>query len=49
MHDQLAEFHPLICEAMKFVNFGDDPELSRLEAERYSQFKLKNLAKKRSA
>jgi thymidylate synthase ThyX len=43
MHDKLAEVHPLIGEAIKFVNKDEDPELTRLAAERYTQFKLKNL------
>ncbi len=45
MHEKLAEVHPLIAEAMKFVNQGEDPELTRLAAERYTQFKLKQLDK----
>ncbi len=40
MHDKIAEVHPLIAEAMKFVNQDEDPELGRLSAERYTQFKL---------
>ena len=43
MHEKLAEVHPLLAEAMKFVNQDEDPELTRLAAERYTQFKLKNL------
>lgn len=43
MHEQLAEVHPLLAEAMKFVNTDEDPELTRLAAERYSQFKLGQL------
>lgn len=43
MHQKLAEVHPLMAEAMKFVNQGEDPELSRLAAERYTQFKLQQL------
>lgn len=43
MHEKLREVHPMIAEAMKFVNHGEDPELSRLAAERYTQFKLKEL------
>jgi dTMP kinase len=43
MHDKLAEVHPLLAEAMKFVNTDEDPELTRLAAERYSQFKLGQL------
>jgi len=43
MHEHLAEKHPLLAEAMRFVNTGEDPELSRLAAERYTQFKLEQL------
>ncbi|HEY4964075.1 MAG TPA: dTMP kinase [Candidatus Saccharimonadales bacterium] len=43
MHDKLAEVHPLLAESMKFVNKDEDPELTRLAAERYTQFKLKQL------
>jgi len=43
MHDKLAEVHPLLAESMKFVNTDEDPELTRLAAERYTQFKLKQL------
>ncbi|HSX36281.1 MAG TPA: FAD-dependent thymidylate synthase [Patescibacteria group bacterium] len=43
MHDVLAAKHPLLGEAMKFVNKGEDPELTRLAAERYTQFKLQQL------
>lgn len=40
MHEKLAEVHPLLAEAMQFVNSDEDPELTRLAAERYTQFKL---------
>ncbi len=40
MHEKLAEKHPRLAEAMRFVNTGEDPELTRLAAERYAQFKL---------
>lgn len=40
MHEKLTEKHPLIGAAMKFVNQDEDPELTRLAAERYTQFKL---------
>ena len=40
MHEKLAEVHPMLAEAMKFVNQGEDPELTRLAAERATQFKL---------
>ena len=43
MHEQLSQKHPLLGEAMKFVNQGEDPELTRLAAERYTQFKLSKL------
>lgn len=43
MHEKLADVHPLMAEAMKFVNQGEDAELTRLAAERYTQFKLKQL------
>ncbi len=43
MHDKLAEVHPLLADSMKFVNKGEDPELARLAAERYTQYKLKQL------
>jgi thymidylate kinase/thymidylate synthase ThyX len=40
MHDAVANVHPMIAESMKFVNQGEDEELTRLAAERYTQFKL---------
>lgn len=43
MHEKLAEVHPMLAEAMKFVNRDEDPALTRLAAERYTQFKLNNL------
>jgi thymidylate kinase/thymidylate synthase ThyX len=43
MHEKLTEKHPLLGEAMKFVNRGEDEELTRLAAERYTQFKLNQL------
>ena len=43
MHRQLAEVHPRLGKAMKFVNQGGDPPLTRLEAERATQIKLKKL------
>jgi thymidylate kinase/thymidylate synthase ThyX len=43
MHDVLAEKHPLIGQAIKFVNKDEDPALTRLAAERYTQFKLQKL------
>lgn len=44
MHEKLAEQHPMLAEAMQFVNQGEDPELTRLAAERYTQFKLSQLS-----
>lgn len=44
MHEKVAEKHPLIGAAMKFVNQDEDPELTRLAAERYTQFKLNKLS-----
>ncbi len=44
MHEKLREVHPLTAEAMKFVNQDEDPELTRLAAERASQYKLKSLS-----
>jgi hypothetical protein len=43
MYEQICEVHPIIGSAMKFVNKGEDPELTRLAAERYTQYKLKKL------
>jgi len=43
MHEKLIEKHPLIGNAMKFVNQDEDPELTRLAAERATQFKLDKL------
>ncbi len=43
MHEKLSETHPLLGEAMKFVNQGEDAELTRLAAERYTQFKLQQM------
>ncbi len=45
MHQKLAEKHPLIAESIKFVNQDEDPALTRLSAERYTQFKLDQLDK----
>ncbi|HSX46003.1 MAG TPA: FAD-dependent thymidylate synthase, partial [Candidatus Saccharimonadia bacterium] len=45
MHEKLAEVHPLLAAEMKFVNQDEDPELTRLSAERYTQFKLQELDK----
>ena len=43
MHDQLANVHPILAEAMIFVNKDEDPELTRLAAERYTKAKLKSI------
>jgi dTMP kinase len=43
MYDQMANVHPLISAGMIFVNKDEDPELTRLAAEKYTQFKLQNL------
>lgn len=43
MHAKLTSKHPLLAEAMKFVNQDEDEALTRLAAERYTQYKLKNL------
>ena len=46
MHEKLAEVHPMLAEGMKFVNAAEDPALTRLAAERYTQFKLSQLEEK---
>lgn len=43
MHEKLSEVHPMLGEAMKFVNKDEDPKLTRLAAERAMQFKLERL------
>ena len=43
MYEKIAEVHPILTEGMKFVNQGEDAELTRLAAERYTQFKLQQL------
>ena len=43
MHQTMSAKYPLLGEAMKFVNQDEDPELTRLAAERYQQFKLQQL------
>ncbi len=45
MYDELASVHPLLAEGMKFVNQDEGPELTRLAAERYTQFKLGKIEK----
>ena len=44
MHEKLSLVHPMLGEAMKFVNKDEDEELSRLAAEKYTQFKLEQLS-----
>lgn len=46
MHEQLASKHPMLAEAMKFVNQDEDPELTRLAGERATQYKLQKLDSK---
>jgi thymidylate synthase ThyX len=46
MHEKLQEKHPLIAESMIFVNSDEDPELTRLAAERATQYKLDKLNNK---
>lgn len=46
MHNEVEKIHPNIAEAMKFVNQGEDEELTRLAAERYTQYKLSQIEKK---
>ena len=43
MHEKLAEAHPMLADAMKFVNKDEDEELTRLAAEKYTQFKLEQM------
>ena len=43
MHEELAQKHPMLAEAMQFVNQDEDPELTRLAAERATQYKLEKL------
>ncbi len=43
MHEKLATVHPLMAAAMRFVNSGEDETLTRLAAERYTQYKLQQL------
>jgi dTMP kinase len=46
MHDKLAEVHPIMAQCMKFVNKGEDEELTRLAAERATQYKLQQIDNK---
>ncbi len=43
MHQKIAEVHPLLANAMKFINKDEDPELTRLAAEKATQSKLQQL------
>jgi thymidylate synthase ThyX len=43
MYAEIARVHPVLASTMKFVNCGEDPELSRLAAERATAFKLSQL------
>jgi thymidylate synthase ThyX len=47
LYEQIAEIHPNIAKAMKFVGMDEDQELARLGAERAQE--AKNLAAKRFA
>ncbi len=42
MHKLVAEVHPNVAEAMKFVSQSEDEELARLGAEKYNQQKYEN-------
>lgn len=44
MHEKVAQVHPMLADAMIFVNKGEDEELTRLAAEKYTQFKLQQLS-----
>lgn len=48
MYNKIAEVHPDIATAMKFINEGEDPGLTRLAAERATQFKLDQLETKKA-
>lgn len=43
MYAKIAEIHPMLADAMIFINKDEDPELTRLAAERYTQYKLEQL------
>ena len=47
MYELLAKVYPLTAKAMKFVNQNEDPGLTRLAAERATQFKLAQLEEKK--
>jgi thymidylate synthase ThyX len=46
MYELVAKAHPRIAGAMKFVNQGEDAELTRMAAEVATQYKLQRLEKK---
>lgn len=46
MNQAIANVHPNIAAAMKFVNQGEDEALTRLAAERYTQYKLSQMEEK---
>jgi thymidylate synthase ThyX len=43
MYDEIAQVHPVIASHMTFINQSEDPELTRLAAERATAYKLKTL------
>ncbi|MDB5166299.1 MAG: putative thymidylate synthase [Candidatus Saccharibacteria bacterium] len=43
MHEKLTQVHPMLGQAMQFVNQGEDEALTRLAAERYTQYKLQQI------
>lgn len=43
MYDEISQVHPTIASGMIFVNKGEDEALTRLAAERATQFKLDQL------
>ncbi len=47
MHEVLSNTHPIIARGMIFLNKNEDEKLTRLAAERYTQFKLKQLDTKK--
>ena len=48
MYEIQKNAHPIISEGMIFINKDEDPKLTRLAAEKYTQFKLKQMDKKTS-
>jgi dTMP kinase len=49
MYEKLQEVHPLTAAGMKFVNKDEDAELTRLAAEKYTQYKLAQLDQAKAA